>query len=317
MEKLKVIFIDEVHPILQEALEEMGFECHIKTMLNRVQIEEIIHEYTGAVIRSKFLFDKKIIDKAGKLKFIARSGSGLENIDTAHAASKNIKCYNSPEGNANAVGEHCLGMLLTLFRKVCSADAEVRQGSWKREENRGIELDGKTVGLIGYGNTGKAFAKKLRGFDVEILAYDKYLSNYSDQWVIQSSLEEIQQKAEIISLHVPYTAETHHLISDSFIQSCKRDFYLINTSRGKCVNTKDLVKNLQNSKLRGACLDVLEFESTSFENLSEGEFPEAFNYLRTSKNTLLSPHIAGWTSESYVKLSAVLGEKIGKGFRNM
>lgn len=311
--KGKVIFIDSVHSILEKRLEKMGFECDIKTDLSREQIEKIMGSYKGVVIRSKFLFDKQMIDKAEKLEFIARSGSGMENIDVAYAHSKNIKCYNSPEGNRNAVAEHCLAMLLSLFRNLNRADEEVRNSIWKREENRGIELDGKTIGLIGFGNTGKSFAKKLRGFDVEILAHDKYLNNYGNDYVKEATLEEIQEKADIISLHVPLTLETTHFFSSDFFAKCSKAIYLINTSRGKCLKTDDMVKALKSGKVLGACLDVLEYESISFENIA-GEMPEAFEYLRKSQKVILSPHIAGWTQESYFKLSSVLADKIEKDF---
>lgn len=311
--KNKVIFIDSVHQVLKERLEKMGFECHIKTGLDRKQIEEIIGDYQGAVIRSKFLFDKEIIDKAEKLEFIARSGSGMENIDVSYARSKNIKCYNSPEGNRNAVAEHCLAMLLSLFRNLNRADKEVRNGLWKREENRGIELDGKCVGLIGFGNTGKTFAKKLRGFDVEILAYDKYLKDYGNDYVRQASLSEIQQKADIVSLHVPLSMETTHFFSKTFFDNCSKSIYLINTSRGKCLKIEDLLAAMQSGKVLGACLDVLEFESISFEDIS-GNISETFKSLRNSNKVILSPHIAGWTQESYIKLSTVLADKIESDF---
>lgn len=311
--KGKVIFIDSVHEILKTRLEEIGFECEMQTSRSRKEIEEIIGKYQGAVIRSKFLFDRNIIDKAKNLEFIARSGSGMENIDVAYAKTKNIKCYNSAEGNRNAVAEHCLAMLLSLFRNLNKADEEVRNSIWKREENRGIELDGKCVGLIGFGNTGMAFAKKLRGFDVEILAYDKYKTDYGNDYVKESSIEEIQLNADIISLHIPLTLETTHFFSKEFFENCSKNIYLINTSRGKCLKTEDLLKAIQNGKVLGACLDVLEFESISFENFSE-KMPTTFDSLRINKKVLLSPHIAGWTYESYRKLSTVLADKIEKDF---
>jgi len=262
------------------------------------------------IIRSRFKIDKQFIDYGSNLKFIARAGSGLENIDVEYAENKNIHCYNAAEGNRQAVAEHALGMLLSLFNNLSRADQEVRNGVWEREGNRGIELAGKTVAIIGYGNNGSAFAEVLKGFNIKILAYDKYLKNYP----YKSTMKSIYKEADIVSLHIPLTDETTYLVDDNFINSFEKDIYLINTARGKCTNTKDLVVALENGKIKGACLDVLEYEKTSFENLSQEGFTNDMQYLMNSKNTILSPHIAGWTIESNVKIAEVLLNKFISDF---
>ena len=307
---MKVLFIDTVHPILEQKLTESGYECTDGTTWNHDKIVEEITQFQGVVIRSKFTIDKSFLEKATSLKFIARSGSGLENIDLLEAEARGVKVFNSPEGNRNAVGEHALGMLLMLFNKLKQGDDEVRQGQWNREKNRGIELDGLTVGLIGYGNTAQMFAKKLRGFDVDVLAYDKYHPNFPNDWAQSVSLETVQDQADIVSFHVPETDETRYMFNDDFISKCAKPLYLINTSRGKVVQTSSLVKAMKSSKVNGACLDVLEYETKAFGNFTESEIPEDFQYLANSKNTVLSPHVAGWTVESYRKLSTVLFDKI-------
>jgi len=229
----------------------------------------------------------------------------LENIDVNYAENKNIHCYNAAEGNRQAVAEHALGMLLSLFNNLNIADQEVRNEIWERERNRGIELAGKTVAIIGYGNNGSALAELLKGFNVKILTYDKYLNDYK----YKSNMKSIYKDADIVSLHIPLTAETTYLVDDNFINSFEKDIYLINTARGKCINTKDLVKALENGKIKGACLDVLEYEKTSFENLSKEDLTSEIQYLINVKNTILSPHIAGWTTESNVKIAKVLLNK--------
>lgn len=307
---MKVLFIDTVHPCLQDELEAAGFECDIQTTLSRDEVEKIIPHYEGIVTRSKFKLDKQLLSKADKLKFIARSGSGLEAIDVEYATSKGITCFNAPEGNRDAVGEHAIAMLLTLFNKLIPADKEVRQGKWNRERHRGIELMGKTVAIIGYGNTGSAFAKKLSGFDVNVIAYDKYKEGYGNGKVKETDMKEVFNEADVLSFHVPLTEETTYYLNVNFIDKFKKDFYLINTSRGRVVNTADLVEALKSGKIAGACLDVLEYESASLENLVVAKLPAAFNYLIKSDKVVLSPHVAGWTEESYRKLSEVLAKKI-------
>ena len=307
---MKILFIDTVHPLLKQELEKENHICDSAYNKSKTEIQQIISNYQGIIIRSRFKIDKQFIDCGSNLKFIARAGSGLENIDVEYAENKNIHCYNAAEGNRQAVAEHALGMLLSLFNNLNNADKEVREGKWERERNRGIELAGKTVGIIGYGNNGSAFAEVLKGFNVKILAYDKYLTNYPQK----SSMETINKEADIISLHVPLTDETTYLVDDNFIKRFVKNFYLINTARGKCVNTKNLVKALENKKIKGACLDVLEYEKTSFENLSKDGLTSDMQYLMNAKNTILSPHIAGWTAESNVKIAEVLLNKFTSDF---
>ena len=309
---VKILHIDSNHKLLWEQLEQAGFQNEADFTSSKSEIETKIHNYQGIVIRSRFKIDKEFIDKATNLKFIARVGAGLESIDCEYAESKNIHLIAAPEGNRNAVGEHSLGMLLSLTNKLNRADKLVRDGKWIREGNRGYELEGKTVGLIGYGNMGKSFAKKLRGFDVEVLCYD-IQSNVGDENARQVSLKELQQKADVLSLHIPWTCETDKMINDNFINAFAKPFWFINTSRGKNVVTDDLVTALESGKILGAGLDVLEYEKLSFENLFiDSEKPKAFEYLLQSENVLLTPHIAGWTFESHEKLAQTIVDKIIK-----
>lgn len=309
----KILFIDSVHPILEERLTQMEFACEHDYSSSKEMIETKITNYIGIVIRSRFTIDKSFLDKASNLKFIARSGAGLENIDIAYAAQKNIKVFNSPEGNKDAVGEHAIGMLLMLFNKLKQGDAQVRQGIWDREANRGIELSGKTVGILGYGNMGEALAKKLIGFDCKVIAYDKYKKDYSDDYTTEVSLEELFEQTDVLSIHLPLSHETKHYVNANFLNNFKKKIYLINTARGNNINTKDLVKTLQSGKVLGACLDVLEFESKSFD--LENTHHKDFEYLKNAENVILSPHVAGWTAESYQKLSEYLANKIEWFFR--
>ncbi len=312
---IKILHLDTNHPLLWEQLEKAGFINEADYTSTKEEVESKIENYHGIVIRSRFKIDKTFIDKAKNLQFIARVGAGLESIDCENAESKNIKLIAAPEGNASAVGEHALGMLLSLFNKLNNADKEVKSGQWNRESNRGTELDGKTVGIIGYGNMGKSFAKKLSGFDVEVLCYD-ILPNKGDENAKQVSLQEIQQKADVLSLHIPWTPETDKMVNTSFINQFSKPFWFINTARGKSVITTDLVSALQSGKILGAGLDVLEYEKLSFETLFEGEKPAAFEYLLNANNVLLSPHIAGWTFESKEKLAQVIVNKILKVYEN-
>lgn len=311
---MKIAFIDSVHPALEETLKQNGYQCHDFYHPSKEEMKTIIREYDGIVIRSRFRMDEDFLQHAVNLKFIARSGAGMENIDLEYCKKRNIICFNSPEGNADAVGEHAVAMLLSLFNNLFKADAEVRKGIWDREGNRGYELEGKTVGIIGYGNMGTAFAKKLRGFDCKILTYDKYKKNFAPDYVSEVSLEKLMEETDIISLHLPINDETKYFVDSSFIAKMKKPFYLINTARGKNVNTADLVEGMKSGKVRGACLDVLEYELASFEKLEISQLPDAFQYLIKSDRVVLSPHVAGWTFESYRKLSSFLAEKIIKTF---
>ncbi|CAN5394658.1 2-hydroxyacid dehydrogenase [soil metagenome] len=307
---MKILFIDSNHSLLHETLIKAGHTCDLNYNWTKEEIENNIHLYDGIVIRSKLKITKELIDKAVNLKFIARAGAGMENIDVTYAESKGIKCICAPEGNRDAVAEQAIGMLLSLFNNLNRADKEVRQGKWIREGNRGVELMGKTVGIIGYGNMGSAFAERLKGFGVNVLVYDKYKKNFGNDFIKESTLEDIFKNADVLSLHTPLTDETHYLINDAFINQFSKNIYIINTARGKSLNTSDLVKNLKSGKVLGACLDVLEYEMVSFEALNANELPEAFQYLIQSDKVVLSPHIAGWTHESNEKIARILSEKI-------
>ncbi|CAA9195501.1 2-hydroxyacid dehydrogenase [Flavobacterium collinsii] len=307
---IKILHIDSNHPILWQQLEDAGFENYADFKSSKEEIEAKIQNYNGIVIRSRFKIDKTFLDHAANLKFIARVGAGLESIDCEYAETKGIHLIAAPEGNRNAVAEHSLGVILSLFNNLNQADAEVKAGHWNRESNRGHELDGKTVGIIGYGNMGKAFAKKLRGFETEVLCYD-ILDNVGDENAKQVSLAELQQKSDVLSLHLPWTPETDKMVNGNFINAFAKPFWIINTSRGKNIVTADLVEAMKVKKVLGAGLDVLEYEKLSFETLFQEEStPEAFKYLLESKNALLTPHIAGWTFESHERLAQVIADKI-------
>ncbi len=308
---MKVLFLDTNHPCLLEGLRELDFECDEDYSSSKSEIEEKIHLYDGLIIRSRFSIDNTFLEKATKLKFIGRVGAGVENIDNDCAQSKNITLIAAPEGNRNAVGEHALGMILALFNKLKKADIEIRNGIWLREENRGIELEGKTIGLIGYGNMGKAFAKKLRGFECDVMCYD-IKTGVGDQNARQVSLAELFEKTDLLSLHTPQTDLTKHMVNASFINQFKNSIYIINTARGSAIVTKDLTSALESGKVLGACLDVLEYEKTSFENFfsKENTLPEDFQYLINSDKVLLSPHVAGWTVESKFKLAESIVHKV-------
>jgi len=315
-ESIKILHIDSNHPLLWNQLQEAGFTNEADFTSTKEEIEAKIQNYNGIVIRSRFKIDKTFLDKSTHLQFIARVGAGLESIDCDYALSKGIHLIAAPEGNKNAVGEHTIGMLLSLMNKLNRADRLVREGKWIREGNRGFELEGKTIGLIGYGNMGKSFAKKLRGFDVDVLCYD-IQENVGDENAKQVSLQELQLKADVLSLHIPWTPETDKMVNTNFINSFAKPFWLINTSRGKNVATSDLVIALQSEKILGAGLDVLEYEKLSFENLFlDSNKPEAYQYLLDSDNVLLSPHIAGWTFESHEKLAKTIGNKIISLYNN-
>lgn len=304
------MFIDSTHPSLREGLEELGFECDYFPEYQKNDFIKVIGDYEGVIIRSKIKLDEEILSKATSLKFIGRVGAGMENIDVDFAGNHGITCLNAPEGNRGAVGEQAVGMLLMLFNHLLRADAEVRKGIWRREENRGLEIEGKTIGIIGYGNTGGSFARKLNGFRPKVLAYDKYKRDYSDAYAREVAMDELFEACDVISLHLPLTEETLFLVDNDFIQRFKKPFFLINTSRGKIVKTDDLVENLKSGKVLGACLDVLEFEGLSFENLNRGNLPTALTELVQMDNVVLSPHIAGWTHESNLKLSATIVKKV-------
>ena len=311
---MKILHLDTNHKLLIDQLADAGFQNDEDYTSSKSEVEAKIHEYDGIIIRSRFSIDKTFLDKATNLKFIGRVGAGIENIDCEYAEKKLVKLIAAPEGNSNAVGEHALGLLLSLINKLNSADRQVRKGRWLREENRGLELDEKVVGLIGYGNMGKAFAKKLRGFDVDVICYD-IQSGVDDENCKQVSLEELQEKADVLSLHTPQTPLTKGMINTEFIAGFKKPFWLINTARGSAVVTKDLVQALKTKKILGAGLDVLEYEKSSFENLFDSnEIPVDFKFLIQSENVILTPHVAGWTIESKLKLAQTIVDKIKKYF---
>lgn len=310
---MKVLFLDTVHSILWDRLTAHNFQCVDGVNLSLKQVLEAVSEYHGIVIRSRFPVDEAFLKAASSLRFVARSGSGMENIDVGAAEARNIAVYNAPEGNRVAVAEHALGMLLSLFNKLIQGDSEVRQGVWDREGNRGIQLAGRTVGIIGYGHNGSAFAKALSGLGCRVMAFDKYISDFGSGNVEEVQMDDIYREADIVSLHIPLTEETRSLINVDFITRMEQKFYLINTSRGKTVQTQAVVDALQSAKISGACLDVLDIEKPSFE-MEEVE-DTAFTTLCEMKNVILSPHVAGWTIESYEKLSSVLADKILSDFR--
>lgn len=320
---MKVLHIDVNHPLIIAQFNALGFENHEEYTATKKEIEKNIHDYDGLIIRSRFSLDEAFLKKATKLKFIGRLGAGLENIDAKFAKQQGIFLAAAPEGNRNAVGEHTLGMLLSLFNNLNKADKEVRNGIWDREGNRGIELDGKTVGIVGYGNMGKAFAKKLKGFDVEVLCYD-VKGGVEDDNARQVGIMELQQKTDILSLHVPQTEQTIGMINSEFIEKFHHPIWILNTARGKCIRTEDLVDALQKGKILGAGLDVLEYEKASFEDMFKANDtetekdtkPKAFKELLEMNNVLLSPHIAGWTIESKEKLAQTIVNKIKERFVN-
>ncbi len=308
---MKVLHLDSNHDILATMLEDAGYTNHHDYTSSKENILKVISDYDGLIVRSRFPIDKDFLKAAIKLKFIGRVGAGLENIDLDVARELNIACYNAPEGNRNAVGEHALGMLLSLFNHMNRADQQVRNGIWLREENRGIELEGKTVGLIGYGNMGKSFARKLSGFDCKVIFYD-LIKGIEDENATQVPLKELQSQADVLSLHTPQTDLTTGMVNKEFIAGFKKPFYLINTARGKSVIIADLVNALELGKIKGAGLDVLEYEKSSFTSLFDSEMPLPFKKLLKMDNVLLSPHVAGWTVESKYKLAHVIASKIIK-----
>ncbi|WP_421753934.1 NAD(P)-dependent oxidoreductase [Croceimicrobium sp.] len=308
--KGKVLILDRVHDRFKEILPELGFQIEEEYFASQEEINW--SAYSGLVLRSRMPMDSKLLEQATQLKFIARVGAGLENIDLDRARELGIKVLAAPEGNRHAVGEHALGMLLALNHRLIIADSEVRKGMWLREENRGFELKGKTVGIIGYGAMGSAFASKLRGLDCRVIAYDKYKKGYGNSQVEECSLAELQAEADIISIHLPQNTETLFFVDQDFLAACKKQIVLINTARGKIVRIAAVVEALKSEKLRGACLDVLEYEKSSFENLVQEGSTDDFEYLLQSNKVILSPHIAGWTFESQERMAEVLLQKIAK-----
>ena len=304
---MKILLLDENHPLISEQLLEKKFVLEEDFISSYEQVLEKIDKYEGVIIRSRIPLDARLLEKGKNLKFIARVGAGMENIDVSKAQELGIKLINSPEGNRDAVAEHCLGMLLVLMNRLFISANEVKNNIWLREENRGEEIKGKTFGLIGYGNMGKALAKRLSGFGCEVIFYD-IKPNLSDGFAKQVSLEELQANADILSLHIPLNDKTHYIIDEKFISEMKKNFYFINTSRGKNVKTSALIEGIKSGKVKGACLDVLEYEKSSFENLELEN--DDLQYLLNSEKVIVTPHIAGWTHQSKIKLAQTIVDKI-------
>jgi len=303
--KNNILIVDDIHPVFIEMAEAKGYECDYQPKITAAEALEIIGGYAGLVIRSKFRVDRKVIDIAKKLRFVCRAGAGMDNIDEPYAAKKNIQLINAPEGNMDAVGEHAVGLLLALMNNFNVADEQVRAGRWLREANRGYELKGRTVGIIGYGFMGKSFAKKLSGFEVDVIAYDKYKTGFGDKYAREVSMEEIVKHSDVLSLHVPLTAETEALVSEEYLFHFKKPIFFINTSRGKTAQIRPVLNAIKQGKILGAGLDVLEVEK--FPALAEQEW---FDELKQSGKVILTPHVAGWTFESYRKISEVMGGKL-------
>ena len=301
----KILIVDDLHSAFKEEAEKLGYVCDDKPLLSREETLQILKNYTGIGIRTKFLIDRAIIDAGSNLKFIARAGAGMDNVDEEYAISKGIACINAPEGNRDAVGEHVIGMLLSLLNNLRTGDQQIRDGIWDREANRGWELKGKTVAIIGYGNNGRSFAQKLSGFEVNVIAYDKYKTGFSDEYAAEVSMEQVVKFADVLSFHIPLTRETRRLVNEEYLFHFKKPIIFLNASRGEIVDTQALVGGLKNGKISAAGLDVLEVEK--FPALAEQPW---FNALKESNRVILSPHVAGWSVESYRKISEVLAEKL-------
>jgi D-3-phosphoglycerate dehydrogenase len=305
--KKNILIADDLHPIFIEKAEALGYTCDYQPAITLKEALAIIGGYAGLVIRSKFEVDRSVLDAAHNLRFICRAGAGMDNIDEAYAHEKGVSLINAPEGNMDAVGEHAVGMLLSLMNNFRTADAQVREGIWQREANRGYELKDKTVGIIGYGFMGGSFAKKLSGFGVNVIAYDKYKTGFSDQYAREVSMEEIVKHSDVLSIHVPLTTETNGLVDDEYLFHFKKPIFFINTSRGKTAKVSAILNALESGKIIGAGLDVLDVEK--FPALGQQEW---FDELKNSGKVILTPHVAGWTFDSYRKISEVMAEKLGK-----
>jgi len=314
---MRILHLDENHPILVEELEKAGFQNTLAYTESKSEIKNILNDYEGLVVRSRFPIDASFLAKGTNLKFIARVGAGVENIDQEATKRMGIELIAAPLGNANAVGEHALGMLLGLMNKLRLAHQSIQAGDWLRETHRGEELEGKTIGIIGYGNMGKSFAKKLKGFDVKEVIYYDIITKTPDDFARQVTSEELQAKAEVLSLHTPQTPLTVGMIDTAFLTKMKQPFWLINTARGSAIKTTALVQALKGGKVKGAALDVLEYEKSSFENLFTTEISSNFSYLLAADNVLLSPHVAGWSIESHRKLAQIIVRKIILNFKQL
>lgn len=308
--KKKVLIVEKCHDIIFDQLNKIGYDCEKKLNITQTELLEIIDQYYGLVVRSKIKVDKTLIDQAKQLHFVARVGSGMELIDTEYAISKNIECINSPEGNRDSVAEHVVGCIISLLKNIHKSNRELKKGDWIRQDNRGSELGAKTVGIIGFGNTGSALAEKLSGFNCKILAYDKYKSNFGDEFVLESKLRDIFVEADIVSVHLPLTEETHQIINSEFLKNFHKNIYFVNSSRGPIVNTLQFLDSMRAGNVVGAALDVFEYEPF-FKKNSEQE-RELLEYYNLYDNLILTPHTAGLTTESYYKLADILSQKIRK-----
>lgn len=302
---MNILIVDDIHAILLDKLAEAGITCHYRPAFTKAETLDAITSYDGLVIRSKFRIDRAFIDEAPSLRFIARGGAGMDNIDEAYAKEKGITLLNAPEGNRDAVGEHLVGMLLSLMNKLAVADREVRNGLWRREENRGLELGGRTVALIGYGNNGRSMAQKLSGFGVTTIAYDKYKTGFSDPYATEVSMEELVKRADVLSLHIPLTRETRNLINDEYLFHFRKPIFLLNGARGEIVDIAAVLRAIESGNVLGAAFDVLPVEKQP--TLAETSW---FEPLTMNDRVLLSPHVAGWSVESYFKIADVLATKI-------
>lgn len=301
----RILIADYLHPAFKTEVEKLGYVCDDLPLISRSEMLEVLKNYSGIAVRTRFQIDSELIDAGSNLKFIARAGAGMDNVDYEYAKTKNISCINAPEGNRDAVAEHVVGMLLSLLNNLRKADSEVRNGTWDREGNRGWELKGRTVAVIGYGNTGQMLARKLSGFEVKVIAYDKYKTGFSSQYAEEVSMEQVVKQADILSFHIPLTYETKQMVNEEYLFHFKKPIILLNASRGEIVNTRALLNGIHSGKISAAGLDVLQVEK--FPALGEQEW---FNELKDCPNVILSPHVAGWTHESYRKISEVLAEKI-------
>lgn len=311
---MRILIVDDVHEIFHQLMKANGHEVIEAFHLSKKELMEEIPNYDALVVRSKFFIDSEIIDTMRKDFIVARAGAGMDNIDEEYALKKGVKLLNAPEGNRDAVAEHVVGMLLNFARNISKSDSEIRNGIWLREENRGFELNGKTLGIIGYGNTGKTLARKVAGFGMKVIAYDKYLSNFSDDYASQVTINELKKQADIISVHIPLTSETSHSINKDFFNSLTKKVFIINSSRGKVTKTSDLLEAIKSGKVLGAALDVLENEQ--FNNLQRSDL-EWYNELIKSDRVVLTSHIAGWTTESYYKIAEVLAQKLLKQYYSL
>lgn len=302
-----ILITAKVHPYLIETFQKQGNNVIYEPEISYGELLLLVKEAKGLVVTTRLKIDKAVIDAASSLQWIGRLGSGMELIDTAYAATKNVTCISSPEGNRNAVGEHALGMLLNLANKIAKSSGEIKEGKWVRDENRGIEISGKTIGIIGYGNTGEAFAKVLSGFDVTMLGYDINKTGFGGKFIREADLEQICRYADVISFHVPLSDDTKHMANEVFFDKLENKPFIINTSRGNVVETTALINALQNGKIKGAALDVLENEK--LETLSEIEKLQ-LDFLLNQDNVLITPHIAGYSAEAFLKMCEVLLTKL-------